>query len=153
MKWKLQQQEKKLDNLFELVKSVEDDEEKALLSKFLCVRTSGFIESSMKNLVNDFSNGTSPKQIQKYVSNKIKFSTNLYPYRIAEILGTFDNEWRTTFESKITDEQKAALNSIISNRNNIAHGENDAINFTSMESYYKLAKEVVLMLTDIIKKN
>jgi len=153
MKWKLQQQEKKLDKLFLLVKSIEDDEAKSLLSKFLCVRTSGFIESSVKNLVNEFSNGTSPKQIQKYVSHKIKYATNLYPARIAELLGAFDTDWKKNFESQITDEQKAALNSIISNRNNIAHGENDAINFTSMESFYTHAKEVVAMLENIISKN
>lgn len=152
MRWKLEQQEKKLDRLFQTVQNVSDEEEKALLSKFLCVRASGFIENSIRNLIGEFMLGTSPRQIQSYVNKETKYITNLRYDKLLEILNSLDRNWKETFESKITDEQKAALNSIVSNRNNIAHGENDAISYGLMKKYYERIKEVVDILKDIIKK-
>jgi RiboL-PSP-HEPN len=152
MRWKLDQQEKKIDNLFELVGKVSDDETKAILSKFLCVRTSGFIESSIKNLLNEYVQGSSPKNIQQFVSKKIKTITNLKFDRLAETLGLFSDNWKECFIEQITDEQKAALNSVVSNRNNIAHGETDSISYEIMKDYYLHARSVVDLLKIIIKK-
>lgn len=152
MRWKLEQQEKKLDKLFLTVQGISDEEEKALLSKFLCVRASGFVESSIRNLVGEFTSGTSPKQIQSYVNKETKYITNLRYDKLLEILNSFDKNWKEAFETKINDEQKAALNTIVSNRNNIAHGENDAISYNLMVNYYQRIKEVVDILKQIIKK-
>lgn len=153
MIWKLQQQEKKLDALFNLVQKVDDDEEKALLSKFLCVRASGYIESSIRHLIGEFTDGTSPQQIQSYINKKTKYITNLNYEKLLELLDQFDNEWKESFTNQINDEQKAALNTVISNRNNIAHGENDGISYRLMTEYYERIKEVVKILKGIIKKS
>lgn len=152
MKWKLEQQEKKLDNLFDLVQNVEDEEQKAILSKFLCIRASGYVESSIRNLITEFTDGSAPKQIQSYVGKETKYITNLRYDRLTILLGSFDSSWREDFEKKINDEQKAALNTVVSNRNNIAHGENDAISYNLMAEYYSRIKEVVEILKNIIRK-
>lgn len=152
MRWKLEQQERKLDNLFKLVQGIEDEEEKAILSKFLCIRASGFIESSIRNLIADFTIGSAPKQIQSYVNKETKYITNLKYERLLDLLASFDNNWRDVFQNEITDEQKSALNTIVSNRNNISHGENDNISYALMESYYLRVKEVVEILKRIMSK-
>ena len=152
MRWKLDQQEKKLDSLFETVQNVEDEEQRALLSKFLCVRASGFVESSVRNLVSEFTNGTSPAQIQSYVNKEIKYVTNLKFSKLVEVLNDFDPNWAAQFQASVSDEQKAALNAVVSNRNNIAHGENDTISYLQMVAYYQGIKEVVRILKGIIKK-
>ena len=152
MKWKLAQEEKKLDSLFEVVQNVEDEEQKALLSKFLCVRASGFVESSIRNLIAEFTDGTSPHQIQSYINKEVRYITNLKYRRLIEVLSDFDKKWADQFESQVNDEQKAALNTVVSNRNNIAHGENDAISYVLMVEYYQRIKEVVHILKAIIKK-
>ena len=152
MKWRLDQEEKKLDNLFDVVRNVKDEEQKALLSKLLCVRASGFVESSIRNLIAEFIDGTSPHQIQSYINKEIKYITNLRYSRLVEVLNGFDENWADQFASKINDEQKSALNTVVSNRNNIAHGEVDAISYTLMVEYYQRIKEVVFILKDIIKK-
>lgn len=152
MKWKLAQEEKKLDSLFEVVQNVEDEEQKALLSKFLCVRASGFVESSIRNLIAEFTDGTSPHQIQSYINKEVRYITNLKYSRLIEVLSNFDKKWADQFESQVNDEQKAALNTVVSNRNNIAHGENDAISYVLMVEYYQRIKEVVHILKAIIKK-
>ncbi len=152
MKWKLEQQEKKLNSLFETVQNVEDEEQQALLAKFLCVRASGFVESSVRNLVSEFTDGTSPAQIQSYVNKEIRYVTNLRFSKLAELLNDFDNNWSDQFKVRVNDEQRAALNAVVSNRNNIAHGENDAISYLQMVAYYQRIKEVVHIFKGIIKK-
>jgi len=152
MRWKLEQQETKLDKLFDLVQRVEDDEEQALLAKFLCVRTSGFVESTCRNLINEFTNGTSPIQIRSYVNRETKYITNLRYDRVVALLNSFDSQWKSSFESQVTEEHRTALNSIVSNRNNISHGENDSISFLLMKDYYERVKEIVEILKKIIRK-
>ena len=152
MKWKLKQQEKKLDSLFELVNNVTNEEQKAYLAKFLCVRTSGYIESAIRNLINEFADKTTPKPIQSYVNKEVKYITNLKFDKLSNLLNSFDEDWKIEFEDKVNDAQKSAINSIVSNRNNIAHGENDSITYGSMKDYYTHCKEVVEILKSIIKK-
>src|SRR6478609_1994178 len=129
MKIRIELQEQKLEKLFESFNAVQDEEVKAYLAKFLCIRTSGFLETSFKNLIYEYVSGTCPKPIQKYVSSKIKGVTNLSYERLVGVMKTIHLDWAVEFESKITDEQRSSLNSVISNRNNIAHGENDSISY------------------------
>lgn len=152
MRWRLRFQERKLDDLFISVSKIEDDEIKSYMSKLLCVRTSGFIESSLKNLINEYLCGSVPKPVEFYVNSKMKAVANLRFEKLLDTLNAFNESWKFEFLNKVTDEQKAALNSLISNRNNIAHGENDAISFEVMKRYYLNAKEVVWLLEKIIKK-
>lgn len=152
MRWRIEIQERKLDDLFHLFQSVQDEELQAYLAKFLCVRTSGFIETSFKNLINDYINGTCPKPIQKYVSIKVKGVTNLSYERLLTTMNSLDTEWANSLKARTTEEQRSALNSVISNRNNIAHGENDSISYELMKGYYKSVKEIVGHLKQIIRK-
>jgi hypothetical protein len=152
MRWRIEFQERKLDDLFNLFQSVQDEELKAYLAKFLCIRASGFIETSFKNLINDYINGTCPKPIQKFVSMKVKGVTNLNYERLHTTIKSLHSEWATDFEAITTEEQRSALNSVISNRNNISHGENDSISYELMRGYYKSIKEIVGHLKQIIRK-
>lgn len=152
MRLKLEQQETKLNQLFSKVESVADEETKAILSKFLCVRTSGYIEAALKALVNEFVSGSSPKCVQRFVNDKMRTVTNLKYERILNILSSYDDDWSRRFSELITEEQRAALNSIVSNRNNISHGENDSVSYELMKGYFEHAKHVVRTLKEIVKK-
>jgi len=149
---KIHSQQKKLDDLYNLVENIKDEEVQALMAKFLCVRTSGFLESSLKNLINEYLHGTSPKPIESFVNNKVKRETNLKYDRLVSILESFDKEWANKLSNEITDNQKEALNTIVSNRNNIAHGENDNISYVLIRDYYQRIKEVVVILIKVVKK-
>jgi hypothetical protein len=145
--------ERNLDNLFSEVSSlVEDDINKAHLSRYLCVRTSGYLESVIRNLIVNYCEGTSPKEIETYISKRSKYITNLEYKKILTLLDEFSTEWRVAFENSINEEQKASINSVVSNRNNIAHGNTDSITFRNMKEYYSHVKEVAELLKKIIKK-
>ncbi|SOD15137.1 HEPN domain-containing protein [Pedobacter xixiisoli] len=142
-----------LDRLFQEISSLDDDDiNKAHLTRYLCVRTSGFLEVVIRNLISNLSDGTSPQPIQSYVQSKTKYITNLSYVKMRDLLAEFDANWCETFVDKISDQQKAALNSVVANRNNISHGNPDNTSFRDMKQYYSDIKEVVKILKGIIKK-
>lgn len=150
---RLRSLERNLDSLFHDVSLLDDgDINKAHLSRYLCVRTSGFLESVTKYLITNLCDGTSPQTIQNYVQKRAKYITNLGFVKMTKLLSEFNGDWSTEFINRVSDQQKASMNLVVSNRNNIAHGNNDSISFREMKQYYSDIKEVIQILKDIIKK-
>ncbi|WP_298880689.1 MAE_28990/MAE_18760 family HEPN-like nuclease [uncultured Polaribacter sp.] len=151
--YKLNIFERQLDNLFAQVSTIDEGEEtKAHLSRYLCVRTSGYLENVTRILISNFCDGTSPQPISNYIVKRTKYITNLDFKRIKNLLSEFNVDWSIEFETSITDQQKSSINSVVSNRNSIAHGNNDSITFRDMSQYYNDTKEVCELLKNIIKK-
>lgn len=142
-----------LDKLFQDVSGLDDsDVNKAHLTRYLCVRISGYLEVVVRYLIADLCDGTSPTPISNYVQTRSKYITNLSFKKICELLHEFSSEWHEEFAKSITDEQKSSLNSVVSNRNNISHGNSDNTSFHEMKKYYLHIKEVVIILKKIIRK-
>ncbi|SFN24937.1 HEPN domain-containing protein [Salegentibacter flavus] len=151
--YKLKIYEKQLDQLFSEVSQIEDGEiNKAHLSRYLCVRTSGYLENVVRILIANFCDGSSPQPVKNYIGKRTKYITNLDFKRLKNLLSEFNSEWSNEFEEKVSDQQKSSMNSVISNRNNIAHGNQDSITYLDMARYYGDIKEVSKILVDIIKK-
>lgn len=142
----------KLDSLFVLAETITDDEVKGHFAKYLCIRTSGLVEIFFKTQIEDYATGTSPKPIVSFINHKFKTFTNINTKKINDLFETFSPEWQQQFDGKITEEQKSALNSVISNRNNIAHGNADSASLTNVKGYYLKVKEVLAILDGIISK-
>jgi hypothetical protein len=152
MRLKLEVQEKKLDDLLKKIESVGDDELKAHLSKYFCIRISGYLENSIKTLIITYSEGSSPQAIANFLQNELKYITNLSPEKISALLKKFSDDWEYKFNQKVTEKQCASLNSIISNRNNIAHGQPDSISAKVINQYYLDLKGVIAILKETIKR-
>jgi|ERR1700741_1260359 len=150
---RLKNLEKSLDSLFNEVSLLDDgDINKAHLSRYLCVRTSGFLESVTRYLIANLCDGTSPQTIQNYVQKRAKYITNLEFSKMTKLLAEFNGDWSIEFVKRISEQQKTSMNSVVSNRNNIAHGNPDSISFLDMKQYYIDVKEIAALLKDIIKK-
>lgn len=78
--------------------------------------------------------------------------TNLKYSKIQRLLETFSPDWKNEYSIKISDIQKDALDSIIANRNQIAHGQSVGITFVRVLNYYKEIKKVINTLKSIIVK-
>jgi len=149
----IEAQEKKLDSLLDQIKKMKDDDElKAHLSRYFCVRISGYLENVVKLLVNNFCEGSSPEPIKNYVDRDLRNLTNLSEEKLLKFLKKFSEEWEYSVSSMLTEIHRSSLNSIISNRNNIAHGQPDSISPKIIETYYNDLKEVVNVLKSVIKK-
>jgi len=152
MRLRIDAEEKKLDNLLDQIRKVDNDELQAHLSKYFCVKISGYFENVIKSLVETYSTGTCPKPIKTYIDGSVKSITNLSEDKLCKFLKKFDPDWESRFLSNVSERELQSLNSIISNRNSISHGQQDNISYTYVSQYYSDLKGVIKVLKEIVKK-
>lgn len=152
MHYRIRNQIQSLDSLFETAKKITDDEIQAHFSKYLCVKASGLLENYIKSQIGDYADSTSPQAVAKYIKKNFKNFTNIDYKKLCNFLESFDEQWKTDLESTLEEEIISSLNTIIANRNNIAHGNNDSITMRSIETHYENLKLIISILDDIIKR-
>lgn len=155
MRLRLSSYEKSLDNLFNQVSAIKEIEIKSHLAKYLCIQLSGYLENVVKSLVDEYHNGTCKPATASYISNKMRNFNNINEERLKTLLKNFDKEWEYQFTSTISEEWLSSLESIISQRNLIAHGNagRSNISFMNVEKYYRDLKELVRVLSGVIHKS
>lgn len=141
----------KIDNIFSLVKSIDNDETKSALSKYLCILVSGYIELNLKETILEYAATKSNPTIQNYIEYTIKKMTNLKTSKLIDKLKQFNTDWGNQLEIEINPEQKDAVDAIIANRNNIAHGKDVGISYSRISDYYKRTQEVIKIIEKVVK--
>lgn len=140
---KLFQEIQRLDHLFKKVSLIEDEEMKAHWAKYLCILVSGHIENAVKHLISKYASEKSHQFVSNYVNNNIKSITNMNNTKICSFLGSFSDQWREAYETIISDEEIDAVNSVVANRHNIAHGKSVGLSFVRMSVYYQNVSRVI----------
>ena len=141
--------ETRLDSVFQRASGVTDLEVQADLAKHLCVLVSGYLETSIYELVMHYTQARSSPQVLSYVEDQLKWFMNAKTGRILDLFGSFDADWRNRLEGVLIDEKKAAIDSTVDLRNQIAHGEWVGVSLGRVKSYYTTIKLVVRELERI----
>lgn len=143
---------RKLDNIFKLANKIDkdDDELRAHMAKYLCIRISGLLETFFKKQIANYLNGATPKAVENYVNNQFKQFTSVNSNKISKTLSLFSEDWATKFNENISEQQKAALDAIVANRHDLAHGKDPGITLNRIENYYRDIKDVIALLELII---
>ncbi|MDD1413501.1 MAE_28990/MAE_18760 family HEPN-like nuclease [Dolichospermum sp. ST_con] len=148
---------RRIDNLFEKVACFTEPAIQSEWSKYLCILVSGFIEESLRVLLEQYCKDKASPNIQKFVTKQIEDITNCNTEKIKKILEKFSSDWQSGFtnkiqeESKINDEIKNAIDSVVQNRHKIAHGKSIGMTYSNISDYYKNVKKAVEILEEIIK--
>lgn len=141
-------QKNRLDNLFKLVLNIEDEELQSHWARYLCVLVSGFVENSMKILINSYVNKMSHPTISNFVGSSIRGFANLNDEKIKQIIGSFNREWREELSDNLSEEYKEAIDAVVSNRNNIVHGKNVDITYHRLKPYYLKIWQLISIIHD-----
>lgn len=144
--------EQKTDALFDQVGALPEDEVKARLSEYLCIRASGLLENVVKALVMEYAEGNGPQEVTKYVQSKLVSLTNLEHEKLKRLLLSFSQEWHDQYVKQITEAQAESLNSIYGLRNSLAHGGSSTVSYARVKSHYENMKGVIGGLKLIIAK-
>ena len=137
----------RLDHLFEQISALPDDIElQSHWSRYLCILVSGFLETSVRTIYSQYAREKAAPNIANYVTRRLERFTNPNMGDILTLSGMFNNEWRDQLENATEGELKAAVDSIVANRNLIAHGANVGIGFNTIKGYYKSAVKVVELI-------
>ncbi len=103
-----------------------DDLTKSAFVSFLCVRTSGYLETSVTKILSEYIE-VETREESPYIANfartKLNTTFNPWPSEILKLLGQFNIEWKNVVRDAIKDRISASIESMVRNRNKIAHGE------------------------------
>lgn len=144
------QHKDRLDGLFKQVGEVSDINLRGHWARYLCVLVSGFIEVSIRAILTEYVKSRADTSVANYVIQDLNRFRNPNMERILQTLGAFNSTWadnvreRTEAESEL----KAAIDTIIANRNGIAHGENVGITYTTIQNHYRNAVSVIELIEE-----
>jgi hypothetical protein len=148
-------QQERLKRLFrqadELQRNSEIDEEvKAQFIWYLCVRTSGYLEYSIKTILRKYvqSNTGSTPYIANFVNSQLDFTLNPRRDRILDLVGKFNRSWKDNLKVTTKGELSDSLTSIVNNRNLIAHGDDVNVSLKDLKKYFDDAQKVVKLIYD-----
>ncbi len=116
---------------------------KAYLTYYLCIRVSGFMEDCIRSIFSEYVDANSKDAAKNFIFAKLKKIPNPTWGTITSISKEFDENWNSQLNKQVTKPYREALESIVSNRNVIAHGGTSAITLRDLETYYREAINVI----------
>ena len=136
-----------IDSLFEKGASFKGKEESlAHWTRYLCVLVSGWLEISVCEIYGDYAEKKSSGHVSHYVSKQLDKFWDPSMDKILALTCDFSPDWMKMLEGATKGEIKAAINSIVSQRNLIAHGESSSISFEQLKKYYDKAIEGIRII-------
>ena len=142
-------QQEKLRHLFEQAEQLQqidgvDEEIRAQFVWYLCVRTSGYVETSIRTILNEYvSSQTGNASIISFIDERVRHSRRMRFDEIATLVGRFSSEWEKRLRDATPEEPKHSLGNIVTNRNNIAHGYDVNLSLRDLGKWFADAQEVV----------
>ncbi len=141
----------RLDATFERVGTIDSNafELQSDFAKYLCVLVSGYIERAIAEIVQEHASRNGSPTLQKFVESRTNRTVSAKPQKIIELLGSFSEEWRREIEGFISEDQKEAINSIVENRHQIAHGHESQITYSTIHDYYKKSQNLIIRVQEL----
>ena len=94
-------------------------------AKYACVLVSGYLEQSIREIMIDFCTGKAAPSIARYIDRSWPKSANMRPEFILKIMEDFSEDWHlhvTGWLDQDSGSRRSTIKSIVTLRNNIAHG-------------------------------
>lgn len=123
------------------------------LNKYLCVLISGYFEKVLVNQIIAYSNNRTAPEIQHFLIEQLRHTTNIKKKKLEEILNCFTNVWVEGLKKWVDyDEFCASLGTIYDNRNKIAHGDSTSISIQTLLTSYNYFKSFFEELSKVMCK-
>jgi len=118
------------------IPGIDDDELKAELTKHLCVLASGLLEVTCKEILLKYTSRRCAPEISNVVSVRLSYFQNPKVSKIQELLSEFDPRKAEHWKNDLSDEESDAVDSIVNNRHQIAHGRSIGLSFSVLARYH-----------------
>lgn len=149
----------KLQALFDEVKRLNesrvlDDTLVAQLVWYLCIRTCGYLEESLRTILLEFfeSENNHPP-ISDFVSNQLRLSREFQFRRVRGLVKSFDKRPGSVSDEIDYIRLDASMASLQRNRNLIAHGNDSKLTMNELSSYFEDAQRVIQVVYEECKSS
>lgn len=113
-------------------------------AKYLCVVASGFLEKALVNIYTDFCNQASSDRVATYAASRLRMVQNPKASTFVEVASSFDKDWGTALQAYLDEDgRRQAIDSIVTNRHMIAHGNPSDITLARLKEYFAKAVDVL----------
>lgn len=129
--------------MLERIPDIDDDELRAESTKYACVLMSGLLEATCRDVMTRFAAKRGSKELVRAAETVVGRFQNPSTGKIVELLSVFDPDKANAWRLSINDEQADAIDSIVNNRHQIAHGRHSGLSFGVLLRYYNKAKPAV----------
>lgn len=110
-------------------------------ARYICVLASGFLENSLKELYSHYARSSSAPAIGNYVELQLDRIQNPKSSGFIETAQSFNKQWASDLNSFLDEDgRREAIDAIMANRHQIAHGKDSGITLARVSDY--LAKSV-----------
>ena len=124
--------------------------EKSYLAKFLVVFICGLYEEIIETIISEKVEKLRCHQVSNFVTKYLEdYFRNPCFDKVIELLGKFDSAWAEDL-GKIQKILRSALDSIVSNKNAIAHGLNCDITLDQAEEFYYNSRKVIEKIDEVV---
>jgi len=126
----------------------EEIELRSDLAKYICICISGYFEQAVKELAIEWCRNQAGPTVVRYATRQLDRLQNVNGERLTKLLASFDSTWPDRLQGLAPEID--ALNSIYSNRNQIAHGGNAGITLVRVREYSEQVQRIVDMLIELL---
>ena len=133
---------------------LQDMELLAHWAKYLCVLVAGFVENSLDEVFSEFVKSSSSGPVARFATSRLGNIQNPNAERFIQIAYAFDASWGAQLEAFLGQNgRKDAIDSIMANRHQIAHGDSSGITLVRVKDYLDKCVEVVNFIEAQCKGN
>ena len=137
-------EKQRIDHIFSLAQSLDHGDELCHhMARYLCVLTAGLLEHSTRAILSDYVGRHARSTVSSYAQVNLRRVTNLNETRFRALLRAFCPEWEAAYETGTSDAHKVAIDSVMANRHNIAHGRLTGLSMGRIKEYYARIVEVL----------
>lgn len=121
-----------------------------VFSSHLTTLASGHVEISVRAILSEYARIRSNDQLKKFVHKTVSWENSLNVEKIEKILDRFDSDWVKKLNTKISPEEREAVNSLKTLRDDIAHGKHNGTGYMVVKRYFNEAVKVIKKLDKIV---
>ena len=137
----------RLDNLFKQISAFSGNIElQSQWAGYLCILVSGFLETSICAIYGEFARKTASPYVANYVKYELDSFQNPKMGKILELTRAFNPLWAGKLATATEGKLSEAVDSVVANRNQIAHGRDVGITYLRIKNYYEGVVEVVNLI-------
>jgi RiboL-PSP-HEPN len=143
------QQRDILNSLFAKISSLPTDdlELRSHWARYLCVLVEGHVETAVRAIYDDYARRAAGAQpVVNYAAANLRRFQNPNMERILELTSRFSPEWAASLRAQTDGRLKDAVDSVVSLRNQIAHGQSVGVTYSRIKDYYEHVSEVLDLL-------
>ena len=129
---------------FDRLPTLPDDPElRSHWSRYLCVLTAGLLETGMRAILEEYVRRNADERVRSRFASRREWGRNPDRGEIVGTLKSFDRRWGNEISAFLSGRLGDDVNSVMNNRNRIAHGGDVELGPTDMERYFEGVVEVI----------